>query len=264
MSVEISLKGQVALVTGAAGGIGRAVCEALHKAGAAVVATDVMAEDVQACAASLGDGVRALTLDVSNEAAWAAVTEDILAQERRIDILVNNAGILLFKLLEETSIDEFKRLLDINVVGTLLGMQAVVPTMKAAGSGTIVNVSSSSAILPNNATGAYAASKYAVRGLTRAAALELAPSGIRVNSVHPASVNTPMINPTGLSREEMNSRFKFVPQQRGCDPEEVAHSIRFLVSDQASYCNGMELVVDGGLTAGQYFFRIPGAPNLKG
>jgi len=135
--------------------------------------------------------------------------------------------------------------------------------MKDAGSGVIINLSSSSAILPNNAAGAYASSKYAIRGLTRTAALELGPQGIRVNSVHPGGVNTPMTNPQGLSADDLNARFKFVPQQRGCEPEEIANAIRFLVSDQAAYCNGTEMVVDGGLTAGQYFYGIPGAPSLK-
>jgi 3alpha(or 20beta)-hydroxysteroid dehydrogenase len=139
-------------------------------------------------------------------------------------------------------------------------MRAVIPAMKAAKSGAIVNLSSSSAILPHNATGGYAASKFAVRGMSRAAALELGPHGIRVNTVLPGGVNTPMTNPQGLSSEEVNARFRFVPQQRGCEPEEIAAAVLYLASNQGSYCNGTELVVDGGMTAGIYVPGMPGAP----
>jgi len=133
--------------------------------------------------------------------------------------------------------------------------------MKKAGYGAIVNFSSTAAILPNNATGVYGASKYALRGLTRSGALELGPFGIRVNSIHPGGVNTPMTNPDNSPVEEVNQRYQFVPQQRGCEPSEIAASVRFLASEHGSYCNGTELVVDGGMTAGLYFPNLPGAPE---
>ena len=257
----LQLENKVIIVTGAARGIGKAVCEAFVEAGCYVVATDVLEDELMATAAELGDNVSAHVHDVTDEDQWKSVVEDTLAKHGRIDGLINNAGILFFSTLETTEPAKFRTLLDINVMGSFLGLHAVIPSMKAAGSGAIVNMSSSSAILPNNGTGAYAASKFAVRGLTRTAALELAPHGIRVNSVHPGGVNTPMTNPQGLTGDELNARFKFVPQQRGCEPHEVANMVRFLVSAQASYCNGSEMVVDGGLTADQYFYGIPGAPS---
>lgn len=254
------LTNKVALVTGAARGIGRAICQALVDSGATVIATDILTEELNQMAQELGDKVTPMTHDVSDELQWQSIVSATLEKHQKIDILVNNAGILLFATLETTEPQQFRKLIDINITGTFLGLHSVIPCMKKAGSGAIVNISSASSILPNNGTGAYAASKYAVRGLTRIAALELGPFGIRVNSVHPGAVNTPMTNPQGLSSEELNPRYKFIPQQRGCQPEEVANMVNFLVSDQASYCNGTEMVVDGGLTAGQYYYGVPGAP----
>lgn len=255
------LKNQVAIVTGAARGIGKAICQAFVESGITVIATDILGQELNEMALALGDSVTPVTHDVTDEKQWQAIVDMTLLKHKKIDILVNNAGILLFSTLETTEPKMFRKLLDINLTGTFLGLHSVIPSMKKAGSGTIVNISSASSILPNNGTGAYAASKYAVRGLTRTAALELGPFGIRVNSVHPGAVNTPMTNPQGLSGEALNARFKFIPQQRGCEPEEVANMVHFLVSDKASYCNGAEMVVDGGLTAGQYYYGVPGAPE---
>lgn len=260
MSETDILEGQTAIVTGAARGIGAAIVAALAAEGARVYATDVLQDELQATADGLGDSVTAHTLDVSDEAGWKQLVETATSETGRIDILVNNAGILAFSTLEDTDPNLFRRLLDINVTGSFLGMQAVIPSMKAAGSGAIVNLSSSSAILPHNATGGYAASKYAVRGMTRVAALELGPHGLRVNCIMPGGVNTPMTNPQGLSSEELKARFQFVPQQRGCEPEEIAAAVLYLASSRGSYCNGTELVVDGGMTAGLYVPGIPGAP----
>ncbi len=260
MTTTNLLDGQVAIVTGAARGIGAAVVASLADAGAKVIATDVLEDDLAKTAADIGEQVSARQLDVSDEEGWQKLVDDTLEESGRIDILVNNAGILSFSTLDETPPEQFRRLFEINVTGSFLGLRAVVPTMKAAKSGAIVNMSSSSAILPHNATGAYAASKFAIRGMTRVAALELGPFGIRVNSVHPGGVNTPMTNPQNLSAEELAARYRFVPQQRGCEPEEIASAVLFLASDQSSYCNGSELVVDGGMTAGMYIPGIPGAP----
>lgn len=255
------LNNKVAIVTGAARGIGKAICQAFVEAGVTVIATDILTQELDEMALALGDKVTPVTHDVTDEKQWQALVEMTLLKHNTIDILVNNAGILLFSTLETTDVNQFRQLIDINITGTFLGLHSVIPTMKKAGSGAIVNISSASSILPNNGTGAYAASKYAVRGLTRTAALELGPFGIRVNSVHPGAVNTPMTNPQGLSGETLNSRFKFIPQQRGCEAKEVANMVQFLVSEQASYCNGAEMVVDGGLTAGQYYYGVPGAPE---
>jgi len=260
MAATDLLDGQTAIVTGAARGIGAAVAASLAAAGARVIATDVLEDDLHKTVADIGERASATRLDVSDENGWQQVVDDALAQTGRIDVLVNNAGILAFATLDETDPELFRRLLEVNVTGSFLGLRAVVPAMKAAKFGAIVNMSSSSAILPHNATGAYAASKFAIRGMTRTAALELGPFGIRVNSVHPGGVNTPMTNPQNLSSEELLARFRFVPQQRGCEPEEIASAVLFLASSQGSYCNGTELVVDGGMTAGLYVPGIPGAP----
>lgn len=254
------LDGQTAIVTGAARGIGAAVVAALADEGARVVATDVLQDELQQTADSFDNAVTAATLDVADEQRWHEVVDETIASSGRIDILVNNAGILAFSTIEDTDPTLFRRIVEINLTGSFLGMHAVIPAMKEAGSGAIVNLSSSSALLPHNATGAYAASKSGIRGMTRAAALELGPLGIRVNCVLPGGVNTPMTNPKGLSSKELAARFRFVPQQRGCEPDEIAAAVLYLASAQGSYCNGTELVVDGGLTAGNYIRGMPGAP----
>ncbi len=258
------LKDQVAIVTGAARGIGKAIAADFIACGAKVIATDVLDDELAATAKELGDAVTAKRLDVTEETDWKKVVNETVEQHGRIDILVNNAGVLMFETIESMPLEQFRMMFDINVTGCFMGMQTVIPVMKAAKYGAIVNFSSTAAILPNNSTGVYAASKYALRGLTRSGALELGPHGIRVNSIHPGGVNTPMTNPDNLSEDEVNQRYLFVPQQRGCDPAEIAASVRFLASSQGSYCNGTELVVDGGMTAGLYFPNLPGHPDLNG
>ena len=261
MSNLHSLSGRTAIVTGAAQGIGKAIVEAFVEADAGhVVAADIQEGPVQALAAE-HDRVSAAVLDVTDAAGWQALTERTVAVQGGVDILVNNAGILVFGLLEDVAVADFRRLLDVNVSGVLLGIQAVAKIMKGAGRGAIVNTSSVSGIAPNNATGAYAASKFAVRGLTRSAALELGPFGVRVNSVHPGGVNTPMTNPFNITTEEFDAGHKFVPMQRGGDPAEIAQGVLYLASDAGSYCNGTELVIDGGMIAGLYFDGLPGSLN---
>jgi 3alpha(or 20beta)-hydroxysteroid dehydrogenase len=253
-----SLEGRVAIVTGAARGIGLAIADDFIKAGAKhVICADILKEEL-ACIS--GPGLSTVELDVCEEKAWQALVEKTLAEHGVIDILANNAGILSFGLIEDIKPDDFRRLMDVNVTGTFLGMQAVIPHMKAAGKGVIVNTSSASAMMPSNFVSAYAASKFAVRGLSRAAALELGPHGVRVNTVHPGGVNTPMTNPGNAPQEDIDKGFGFVPMQRGCQPEEIARGVTYLASDASSYCNGTELVIDGGMTTGVYFPGLPGSP----
>ena len=259
MSNPYSLSGRTAVVTGAAQGIGKAIVEAFLEAGARhVVAADIQEEPLKALAAQ-HDRVSAAVLDVTDEAGWRALAGETVAAQGGLDILVNNAGILVFGLLEDLPPDDFRRVLEVNVTGVFLGIRAVAKIMKGAGRGAIVNTSSASGISPNNATGAYAASKFALRGLTRSAAMELGPSGVRVNSVHPGGVNTPMTNPFNISDEEFDGRHKFVPMQRGSRPGEIAQGVLYLASDAGSYCNGTELIIDGGMIAGHYFQGLPGA-----
>lgn len=258
MSNPYLLSGRVAIVTGAARGIGKAVVEAFVEADAAhVVAADVLQEELNELAEAHAR-VTAARHDVTDQEGWRKLAADTVAAHGGLDILINNAGILVFNLLEDTPFDEFRRLMDVNVNGVFLGIQAAAVHMKKGG-GVIINTSSVSGVVPNNATGAYGASKFAVRGLTRSAALELGPHGIRVNSVHPGGVNTPMTNPFGQPQEVIDKNYSFVPLQRGCRPEEIARGVLFLASDAGSYCNGAELVMDGGMIAGQYLPGMPGS-----
>ncbi len=263
-----ALTEQVAIVTGAARGIGKAIVETLLEADARhVVAVDILDEEIERLAAGQ-DRVTAAHLDVTDEVGWAELLSTTVEAEGGVDILVNNAGMLLIGLLEDTKPDAFRRLLDVNVVGPFLGIRAAAPYMTKAGSGAIVNISSVSGVAPNNSVGAYGASKFAVRGLTRTAAMELGPRGVRVNSVHPGGVDTPMTNPFNLPREEIDVRYHaFVPMQRACRPHEVARGVLYLASEAASFCNGTELVIDGGMIAGQFLAGMPGelvAPDRSG
>ena len=259
MSHPYKLTDRVAVVTGAARGIGKAIVEAFLAADIRhVVAADVLASELAELAEAHAR-VSAAVLDVSDAEGWEKLTADTVAAQGGLDILVNNAGILVFGLLEDTQPDDFRRLLEVNVMGPFLGTRAAVPHMRKAGRGAIVNIASISGLMPNNATGAYGASKFAVRGLTRSAAMELGPHGIRVNSVHPGGVRTPMTNPFGQTKEEVDARYAWVPLQRGCEPEEIAQGVLYLASDAGSYCTGTELTIDGGMIAGQFLPGMPGA-----
>lgn len=259
-SSAFSLTGKVALVTGAARGIGRAIAETFLDADAQHVVCVDLLEDVLA-QIEPSERVSTAVLDVTDETGWQSVVEATLEKHERIDVLVNNAGILAYGTIVDTDPEVFRRLLDVNVMGVFLGMRAVAPHMKVQKRGVIINTSSCSGIVPSNFIGAYAASKFAVRGLTKSAALELAMHGIRVNSIHPGGVNTPMTNPFGDSQEDMDKRLPGTPIQRYARPEEIARGVLFLASEAGSYCLGTELHIDGGVTAGYYFETLPGSPQ---
>jgi len=236
----------VAIVTGAASPRGQGAAHAglFRREGAAVVLTDVVDDEGERTAAALGEGASYRRLDVTSEAAWAETVTWTLERHGRLDVLVNNAGIWLAGPLEQTSLADYRRVVDINQVGAFLGMRAVVPAMKAAGGGAIVNISSLAGLRGAQVSTAYAASKWAVRGMSRQAAAELAPFGIRVNAVFPGYVDTGMID---AGHDEIAQR---VPLgRRLASPEEVAETVVFLASDAARYVTGAELVVDGAVTA---------------
>lgn len=238
------LAGKVALVTGAARGQGAAAARRFVAEGARVVLADVADEAGKALADELdADYVH---LDVSEEDDWAAA----LDAHGPVTVLVNNAGVLHFSLLHETKLADYERVIRVNQVGTFLGMRAVVPGMLDAGGGSIVNVSSVEGLAAAPLLTAYTASKFAIRGMTKVAALELAGRGVRVNSVHPGVVETGLL-PTALGGQQVDLSMvaKRVPMRRVGQPAEIAELVVFLASDDSSYCTGAEFVADGGVTA---------------
>jgi len=238
------LTGRVAIVTGGARGMGAADARRLHTEGAKVVVADVLEAEGEALAAELGDGAVFVRLDVADEASWAAAVSAAEKAFGPVTILVNNAGILSYAPVDQVALEDLVRVLNVNLVGVMLGMKTVVPGMKAAGGGSIVNISSAAGLVPMVGLHAYTASKWGVRGVTKSAALELGHDGIRVNSIHPGGVATPMAG----DGEGMSFDKQAMP--RIGQPEEVAAAVAFLASDDASYVTGAELAVDGGMVLG--------------
>lgn len=256
------LDGKVAIITGGARGMGAATSRLFVEAGAKVAIADVLEDAGRALAAELGDAAAFYRLDVTSEQSWADTLRAVEAGLGPVDVLVNNAGVLMFKSLMQTTLEDYRRVLDVNLVGEFLGIKAVAPGMIARGNGAIVNISSVDGMKGANGLAAYASSKWGVRGLTKVAAMELGHLGIRVNSVHPGGVDTAMTNYEGVAREKVSQRFQNIPLQRVGAPEEVARASLFLASDESSYIVGAEIVVDGGMTTGQYYPLFPGAPGV--
>jgi 3alpha(or 20beta)-hydroxysteroid dehydrogenase len=236
------LDGRVAIITGGARGQGAAEARLFAAEGATVYLTDVLAADGAAVAAEIGGTF--VEHDVTDVDQWKVVVERALSDHGRIDVLVNNAGILHWATMTETPIDVWNRVVAINQTGVFLGMQAVASAMKEQGSGSIVNISSVAAYSGSAPCFAYGATKWAVRGMTKGAAQELGPFGVRVNSVHPGIIDTPMMEGTPL--EQMGSG---VPLRRYASADEVAKLVLWLASDESSYATGAEFVLDGGMTA---------------
>ena len=253
------LAGKVALVTGAARGQGAAEARMFAAEGAKVVLADVLDADGEAVAQAIGDAARYVHLDVSSESDWEAA---IVAAEELgpLNVLVNNAGILRFTTIADTTLDEYLQVIMINQVGTFLGMRSALEPMKRAGGGSIINISSIDGIGSKNGLVSYSSSKGAVRSMTKTASLEFGQFGIRVNSVHPGGVWTPMIG--DVPAEQFDMGHAHLPLQRASRPEEIAAMVLFLASDEASYCSGGEFVVDGGWLAGDINPFLPGAPPV--
>ena len=257
------LEGKVALVTGAARGNGEAIARRFVAEGASVVLLDVKADLGRAVADDLGPNARFVDADITSAPAWSAAVGEAKDAFGPVDVLVNNAAVLLLKQLMDTTEEDFDRIYRINVLGSFLGMQAVIPSMKEAGGGSIVNISSIDGLYASPLTAAYAASKFAVRGLTKVAALELGSSHIRVNAICHAAGNPEMVTEAlpapiraameraggvgdghGSRRPPAVGRFSTI--------DDVAHTAVFLASDESGYYTGADFTLDGGITAGMH------------
>lgn len=240
------LKNKVAIITGAAQGMGAAHARLFIAEGAKVVLTDLNEEKGQALANELGSKALFVKQNVTSEDDWKKVIEAAEKNFGPVNILVNNAGITMAKPLADTSLEDYRRIVDINQVSVFLGIKAVVSSMKKAKNGSIINISSINGLV-GGAIG-YTDTKFAVRGMTKAAALELSPLGIRVNSVHPGVIETPMIM-QGDTKAAVEEFAKQIPLRRIAKPEEISNLVLFLASDDSSYSTGAEFVADGGVTA---------------
>ncbi|MCW3018848.1 MAG: 3-alpha-hydroxysteroid dehydrogenase [Solirubrobacterales bacterium] len=248
---EPRLEGKVALITGAAGGIGAAAARRMAQEGARLLLTDADEQGAQRLAQELGDGrADALGHDVTSEERWQEVVAHALDAHGRIDVLLNNAGVFLAAPLTDTLVEDFRRVIDVNVTGVFLGMRTVTPAMIEQSAGSVINLSSVAGLMGSPFLMAYAASKWAVRGMSKVAARELAQFGVRVNSLHPGQIDTDM-NTRQRERtpELIDKLIRGIPLRRIGTPEEVADAIVYLAGDESVYVTGSELVIDGGVTA---------------
>jgi 3alpha(or 20beta)-hydroxysteroid dehydrogenase len=247
------LAGKVAIITGAARGQGAAEAMLFAAQGAKVVLGDVL-EEGRAVADRIGKAATFVKMDIRKEDDWQAAVEAAEAFGP-LNVLINNAAVVHFASITGTTLEDWERVIGINQTGTFLGMRSVIEPMKRAGGGSIVNVSSIDGLQAKNGIVAYAATKWAIRGMTKVAALELGHHGIRVNSLHPGGIDTLMGNPTGM--ENYDDFYKRYPIPRAGRPEEIAQLALFLASDESSYSTGSEFVADGGWGCGEFQKFLP-------
>jgi 3alpha(or 20beta)-hydroxysteroid dehydrogenase len=244
------LEGKVAIVTGSAGGIGAAAARDFAAEGGLLVLTDADEAGVRRLATELGECACAVHHDVTSEADWESVLAVALERHRRVDVLLNNAGVFLAEPLLDTSLEDFRRVLDVNVTGVFLGMRTLAPSMIERRAGSIINVSSVAGLTGPPYLSAYAASKWAVRGISKVAAKELAPFGVRVNSIHPGQIDTDMnARQREKTPELIDKLIRGIPLRRIGTPQEIARALVYLASDESVYVTGSELVIDGGVTS---------------
>ena len=250
------LDGKVALISGGSRGQGEAEARLFVAEGARVVIGDVRDELGEKLAAELGAAARFQHLDVTDEREWNSIADFATREFGQLNVLINNAGIVTRPTpLEETPLEDFQRVVQVNQIGVFLGMKACVPALRRAGGGSIVNISSNAGLEGVEGVIAYVSSKFAVRGMTKTAAIELGRDGIRVNSVHPGGVDTPMLSDGKFSEIDRGATWAEMPLQRISQPEEIARLVLFLASDESSYSTGSEFVADGGMTAGHMLKR---------
>jgi 3(or 17)beta-hydroxysteroid dehydrogenase len=250
------VKGKSAIVTGGAGGLGRAQALLLSREGARVVVSDTREAEARKVVEEINaQGGEALFLrhDVSKDAEWERVMKETVSRFEKLDVLVNNAGVMIWKKIEDTSLEEWRWLMSINLDGVFLGTKHAMGVMKKSGGGSIVNISSVAGMIGTLDTSAYHASKGGVRIFTKAAALECSKAGygynIRVNSIHPGVIKTPMVGGLLEDEDKMKTALGWIPMGHFGDPEDVAHGVLYLASDESRYITGTELVIDGGWTA---------------
>ena len=248
------MPGKVVIVTGAARGQGEAEARLFVAEGARVVLTDVLEEQGRAVADDLGDSAIFLRQDVTEPDDWKSVIAMATERFGTLDALINNAAIEWLRRLEDETKEGFLRILEVNLVGTFLGIQAAASAMSSRGGGSIVNISSTAAMTGMERLGAYGASKWGVRGLTKTAALEYGAAGIRVNSIHPGPIATAMLRPEAAER-----LVPTLPVGRVGEVGEVAELALFLVSDASAFVTGAEILIDGGSLAGRY--SVPDEPS---
>lgn len=242
------LSGKVALISGGASGIGAAQARLFVAEGSQVAISDILVLEAESLASELGKDALAVPLDVTDEAAWTDAVQAVTSAFGRLDILVNTAGVVAFGPLVATELADYMRVVMVNQVGVFLGMRAVAPLMMEQEGGSIINVSSLDGLRGMPMVCSYVASKFAVTGMTKTAALEWAQTGIRVNSIHPGVIRTPMLDfIPGLDLATLME--PSIPLRRAGDPDAVARLALFLASDDSAYCTGAEFVIDGGLNA---------------
>ena len=256
------LDGKRVLVTGGANGIGAAIAEAAMAEGAAVMITDIDGTAAKSLSDRLGEAAASCPHDVREPDQWATAVTACVETFGGLDVLVNNAGFGggHLEALETLDYETMRRIVDINLIGAALGHQAVIPAMRASGSGSIVNIGSNTGVLTMNGLSLYAATKAALLSLTKTAAMELGPD-IRVNAVLPGSIHTDMSNLMNMDYETFSSTLGGMPLKRAAKAAEVAEPVIFFASDASRHCTGAELLIDAGQATGIYFQMLPGHPD---